>query len=146
MGELVGQGVLGAAAEAGELVVDGGREEQRLPTLVGRAAALAHADAAAGLSGASRLEGRVGGVGGVHVLAHAAGLGAVDAALVRQEGAAQQRALALGTAEAALGGVPVEAVVRHLSVIHTWQRRNIDGYCQAWMSVLALVHNGAQQH
>lgn len=56
----------------------------------------------------------------MHVFPETAGLGAVDATLVWQEGAAQERALTLGTAEAALGGMPVEPVVGHLSVIDTW--------------------------
>lgn len=58
----------------------------------------------------------------MHVLAQAAGLGAVDVALVGQKGAAQQRALAVGTAETALGSMPVEPVVGHLGMIHAWKR------------------------
>lgn len=57
----------------------------------------------------------------MHVFPDTAGLGAVNTALVWQEGAAQERALTLGTAEAALGGVPVETIVGHLSVIDTWK-------------------------
>lgn len=54
------------------------------------------------------------------VLSQTAGLGAVDPALLGQKGTAQQRALTLGTAETTLGGVPVETVVRHLGMVHTY--------------------------
>ena len=51
-------------------------------------------------------------------LALAAGLGTVDASLLGQEGTAQQGALTLDTAETLVGGMPVDALVGHLGMVH----------------------------
>jgi len=56
-------------------------------------------------------------------LSGAAGARAEDVALLRQEGPAQQGALAPGAAEALLGGVPVLPVVRHLALVDAFGER-----------------------
>lgn len=43
--------------------------------------------------------------------------------MVWKEGATKQRSLTLGTAEAALSSMPVETVIGHLGMIHTWEKR-----------------------
>lgn len=47
----------------------------------------------------------------------ATGLRAIDPTLFGQEGAAQQRCLALGATEALICGVPVNTFVGHLGVV-----------------------------
>lgn len=62
----------------------------------------------------------------MHVFPKTAGLGAVNPTLVWQKGAAQKRALTLGTAEAAFSGMPVEPIIGHLSMINAWKTDNIE--------------------
>lgn len=82
--------------------------------------------------GAGALESRIGRIRAVGLLAQAAGARAEDLALLRQERLPQQRALAAGTAEATLGGVPVLPVIRHLALVDacekpTWMVLKEDG-------------------
>lgn len=72
------------------------------------------------------------------VFAETAGLGAVNAALVRQEGASQQRVLTVGTAEAALRSMPVEPIIGHLSMIHTW-KKNEDNWQLSFKCYINIV-------
>lgn len=70
------------------------------------------------------------------VFPKAAGLGAVNLTLFREEGASQQRGLTLRTGKAGLCGVPVLPVVGHLCVVHTWflkDRKTIRGCAKVWV-------------
>ena len=71
--------------------------------------------------GGSALQGRVAGVGVVGVLAQRAGPGAEDEPRSGEEGASQERQPAAGAAETRLHGVPVLTLVRHLTLVDTWE-------------------------
>lgn len=57
----------------------------------------------------------------MNVLSQAAGLGAVNPSLSREKRASQQGSFTLDTAKACLRRMPVEAIICHLSMVHTWK-------------------------
>lgn len=84
------------------------------------------------------MQGRVTGIRAVGVFTEAAGPGTEDLALLGQERLPQEGLLATGAAETGIGGVPVLALVGHLTLVNTCKEETRPNH---WMGLRTLFRN-----